>query len=127
MTHLGLEPDRPRRDDGLARYGALGLQFAASVGLLAWGGFWLDGRLGTSPWFLMAGASLGFAGSILAIIRAVPPPRPPKSPSSPPNPRTPGSPGSLGAPAIGSLDAGPSGREADRLEPDRRTDRTQPP
>jgi F0F1-type ATP synthase assembly protein I len=75
MTDLGSEPERPRRDDGLARYGALGLQFAASVGLLAWGGHWLDGRLGTTPWFLITGAFLGFAGGFLAIVRAVPPPK----------------------------------------------------
>lgn len=78
MSELGSEPDRPRRDDGLSRYGALGLQFAASVGLLAWGGAWLDKRLGSSPWFLIGGAALGFIGSILAIVRAVPPPRPPR-------------------------------------------------
>ena len=76
MTFLGLEPERPRRDDGLARYGALGLQFAASVGLLAWGGFWLDGKLGTSPGFLIGGAFLGFVGGFLAIVRAVPPSHP---------------------------------------------------
>lgn len=73
MADLGLEPGSPRRDDGLARYGALGLQFAASVGLLAWGGHWLDGRWGTTPWLLIAGAFLGFLGSIVAIVKAVPP------------------------------------------------------
>ncbi len=80
MSELGFEPDRPKRDDGLARYGALGLQFAASVALLAWGGAWLDGRLGTTPWFLISGATLGFFGSIIAIVRAVPPARPPSKP-----------------------------------------------
>ena len=78
MSELGFEPDRPKRDDGLARYGALGLQFAASVGLLAWGGHWLDGRWGTDPWFLIGGACLGFFGSITAIVRSVPSPRAPR-------------------------------------------------
>ena len=78
MSELGFEPGRPRRDDGISRYGALGLQFAASVGLGAWGGHWLDGRLGTNPWLLITGAFLGFFGSILAIVRSVPPPRPPR-------------------------------------------------
>ena len=77
MSEMGLEPDKPTRDDGLSRYGALGLQFAASVGFAAWGGHWLDGRLGTRPWFLILGAFLAFFGSILAIVRSVPPPRPP--------------------------------------------------
>lgn len=81
MSDLGFEPGRPPRDDGLARYGALGLQFATSVGLLAWGGHWLDDRWGTTPWLLLCGASLGFTGSIIAIIRAVPPARrPPRKP-----------------------------------------------
>jgi len=78
MSELGNEPGRPRRDDGISRYGALGLQFAASVGLASWGGHWLDGRLGTHPWLLITGAFLGFLGSILAIVRSVPPPRPPR-------------------------------------------------
>ena len=78
MSELGFEPGRPRRDDGISRYGALVLQFAASVGLGAWGGHWLDGRLGTNPWLLITGAFLGFFGSILAIVRSVPPPRPPR-------------------------------------------------
>ncbi|MEO6709468.1 MAG: AtpZ/AtpI family protein [Planctomycetota bacterium] len=78
---MGSEPGRPRRDDGLSRYGALGVQFAASVGLLAWGGHWLDGRWGTGPWLLLAGACLGFIGSIIAILRSVPPPRPPRESS----------------------------------------------
>ncbi len=78
MSSLGFEPGRPRRDDGLSRYGALGLQFAASVGLMAWGGHWLDGRLGTHPWLLIGGAFLGFFGSLIAIVRSVPPPRPPR-------------------------------------------------
>ena len=78
MSAQGFEPPRPRRNDGIARYGALGLQFAASVGLLAWGGHWLDGRFGTTPWLLIGGAFLGFLGSIVAILRSVPPPRPPR-------------------------------------------------
>jgi len=81
MSETGSEPGRPRRDDGLSRYGALGVQFAAAVGLLAWGGHWLDGRLGTSPWAMLAGAGLGFTGSIIAILRSVPPPRSPRTPS----------------------------------------------
>ncbi len=78
MTELGFEPGRPKRDDGISRYGALGLQFAASVGLAAWGGHWLDGRWGTHPWLLISGAFLGFFGSMIAIVRSVPPPRPPR-------------------------------------------------
>jgi F0F1-type ATP synthase assembly protein I len=78
MSETGFEPGGPRRDDGLSRYGALGVQFAASVGLLAWGGHWLDSRWGTSPWMLLVGACLGFVGSIIAILRSVPPARPPR-------------------------------------------------
>ena len=71
----------------LGRYAGLGLQFAASVGLLAFGGYWLDGRLGTLPLFLLIGAFLGFAGSTVAIVRAVQPVSTERTTRSGPPPR----------------------------------------
>jgi len=41
-----------------------GIEMAATVGLLAMGGWWLDRKLGTSPWLLLAGLFIGTIGSI---------------------------------------------------------------
>lgn len=38
----------------------IGLEFAVAVGLLAGGGYLLDGWLGTKPWFTLVGTFLGF-------------------------------------------------------------------
>lgn len=67
----------------LGRYAGLGFQFAAT--LVAFGalGWWLDGKLGLSPWLLIAGVFLGATGGFLALIRAVgPPTRLPRSPQA---------------------------------------------
>jgi len=42
-------------------YLGLGTMFAASIGLGIWAGYWLDGKLGTTPWLTLAGALLGLA------------------------------------------------------------------
>ena len=47
--------------------------FLASIGLGIWVGYWLDGRLGTSPWLTLAGAlagmALGFYNVIVVVLR----------------------------------------------------------
>ncbi len=48
----------------------LGLEFATAEGLGVWAGYWLDGRLDTSPWLLVAGAVAGFALGFYIILRA---------------------------------------------------------
>lgn len=48
----------------------LGLEFATAEGLGVWAGYWLDGKLGTSPWLLVAGALAGFALGFYIILRA---------------------------------------------------------
>ena len=59
----------------LGRYAGLGAQFAASIALLGALGWWLDGKLGTSPWLLIAGVFAGAVGGFIAMLRAVPPAR----------------------------------------------------
>jgi F0F1-type ATP synthase assembly protein I len=34
-------------------------------------GYWLDGRLGTEPWFLLVGGTLGVGAALLYFFRAV--------------------------------------------------------
>jgi F0F1-type ATP synthase assembly protein I len=57
----------------LARYGGLGMQLAATVGLLAWLGWRLDLWLGTKFVFLLVGVLLGFVGGFLSLLARVPP------------------------------------------------------
>jgi ATP synthase protein I len=46
-----------------APYLSIGTSFAASLIVCIGLGYWLDKKLGTSPWLLLAGSSLGvFAG-----------------------------------------------------------------
>jgi F0F1-type ATP synthase assembly protein I len=63
--------ERPIAD--LYRYSGLGLAFAATVGLFALIGRWLDGRWGTSPWFLLGGVFLGFGLGLYSMLKKLPP------------------------------------------------------
>jgi ATP synthase protein I len=69
-------PNGPPREtigmmNAYGRYASLGVQLAASMCVLGWGGHWLDGKLGTYPWLmitgLMSGAGAGFYALILTV------------------------------------------------------------
>ena len=49
---------------------SLGIEFAVSVVLGTWAGYVLDGKLGSGPWLLVAGAFAGFALGFYIILRA---------------------------------------------------------
>lgn len=48
-----------------------GVQFAATIALCTAGGWWLDSRLGTSPWLLLAGALLGAVAAFYHLYRTL--------------------------------------------------------
>lgn len=73
MTAPSSEPPG-RVPSELGRYAGLGVQFAASVLLLTFGGYWLDEWLGTLPLFMVLGVLLGAVGGTVAIVKQVPPP-----------------------------------------------------
>jgi hypothetical protein len=50
-----------------------GVEFAVTIGLLTFGGFWLDGRMGTLPLWTLLGLALGFAMALYRLIRQVRP------------------------------------------------------
>ncbi len=55
-----------------APYLSASTTLVASVGLFAWGGWWLDRKLGTEkPWFLLAGALVGMVGGFVSFFRTV--------------------------------------------------------
>ncbi len=71
---------------------AAAMTFALAVALFAYGGSWLDDKLGTSPLFLVVGCLLGAAGGMLHMISrlapgALPFGRRAKSPPPPSGPR----------------------------------------
>lgn len=49
----------------------LGMTLAATVLAGLGAGYWLDARLGTRPWFLLAGASLGVAAALVYFVKTV--------------------------------------------------------
>lgn len=65
------ERDKNRKLGEYLRYSGLGIQFLVSVGLCVWAGSWLDGKVGTSPLFLLLGTLLGFAAGTWALLKEV--------------------------------------------------------
>lgn len=67
-------PQAPRAPRGPAdpqymKYAGAGLQFALTFlacGALGW---WLDGKLGTTPWLMIAGILLGACGAMYSLVR----------------------------------------------------------
>lgn len=62
----------PKPSDSSRALGA-GLTFAVTVALFALGGVWLDGKLATSPWFVLVGSLLGIFGGAIHVIQELAP------------------------------------------------------
>ncbi len=54
------------------RYAGAGIQFALTFLVFGAAGWWLDGRLGSAPWLMIAGIALGATGAFISLVRAVP-------------------------------------------------------
>ena len=54
-----------------ASYLYIGWTLAGAMTLGTLGGYWLDQKLGTTPWLLITGAVLGMVGGFVELIRAV--------------------------------------------------------
>ena len=71
--------NRPKREDPGGRgvgpyakaagseFASLGIAMGLAIALLAVGGNWLDGRLGTAPLFVLLGVFTGFAGGCYSL------------------------------------------------------------
>ena len=46
-----------------------GVELAGIVAVLAFGGWWLDAKIGTEPWLMIAGAVIGTLGGLIKLIR----------------------------------------------------------
>ena len=49
----------------------VGLQFAGAILLFMFAGRWLDSRLGTAPWLLLAGVAVGAVAGFYALYRTL--------------------------------------------------------
>src|SRR5262245_8439111 len=50
---------------------SIGLELGLSVVLCVLLGLWLDGKLGTQPWLMLAGLGLGLAAGFRSVLRSV--------------------------------------------------------
>lgn len=79
-------------EPNLSGLAGMGVQFVVAILLFLFAGKWLDARLGTSPWLLIAGVFIGAAASMYAMYRRVFPPEPPRGPKGRQDPKGPGAP-----------------------------------
>jgi hypothetical protein len=70
-------------EPNLSGLAGMGVQFVAAILLFLFAGKWLDSKLGTSPWLLIAGVFIGAGASMYSMYRRVFPPAPPKPPAGP--------------------------------------------
>jgi len=56
---------------GAFRYSHLGLTFAATILVWFFGGYWLDGKLGTLPLLTILGVVIGAVSGFVYLIRAL--------------------------------------------------------
>jgi len=54
-----------------ASFAGAGVQFVISILLFLYVGKWLDGRLGTAPWLLMAGVFVGAGAGFYSFYRRI--------------------------------------------------------
>ena len=58
-----------RRLPGWVRYSGVGLELAGAIAILAFVGYWIDGRFGTSPWGILSGVAIGLVGGLYNMVR----------------------------------------------------------
>ena len=77
---------RPAASTG-SEFAGVGLQFGFSIVLFAFAGYWLDKKLGTSPWLLILLVFVGAGAAFYSMYRRLFPPKsPPKTPPGAPKP-----------------------------------------
>lgn len=63
------ESEDERASRAFSRYAGVGLQFALSILLFLYAGQWIDRRLGSSPWGVLAGVILGASAAFYSMYR----------------------------------------------------------
>jgi F0F1-type ATP synthase assembly protein I len=57
-----------RGQGDLSRYAGVGVQFAATIGVFTFAGYWADGKLDSSPWLMIVGVFVGFGSGLVSLI-----------------------------------------------------------
>jgi F0F1-type ATP synthase assembly protein I len=60
------EQNQPRN---LGRYASIGVEFTVTFLLPLGLGFWIDGKAGTRPGFMLLGGAIGFAAALWRLVR----------------------------------------------------------
>lgn len=63
------ESEDARASRAFGRYGGIGLQFALSILLFLYAGQWVDRRLHSSPWGVLAGVLIGGSAGFYSMYR----------------------------------------------------------
>ncbi|MAW77509.1 MAG: hypothetical protein CMJ95_09025 [Planctomycetes bacterium] len=64
------DPDgEPAKAAAYVRFSSLGFQVVITFVVLALGGSWLDGKIGTSPWGTLGGVGLGLVAMVKIMLR----------------------------------------------------------
>jgi F0F1-type ATP synthase assembly protein I len=58
-----------QRFPGWIRYSGVGLELAGATAGLAVLGYWIDRRLGTSPWGILVGVFIGIVGGLYNLVK----------------------------------------------------------
>jgi ATP synthase protein I len=67
---VALTPDA-RTIRTLGQLSTIGLAFVFAIVLGFGAGYWVDGRLGSAPWFSLLGFALGRAAGVLNVVRTM--------------------------------------------------------
>jgi hypothetical protein len=59
----------PDRFPAWVRYSGVGLELAGAMAGLAFIGYWIDRRFGTSPWGILGGVILGLVGGLYNMVK----------------------------------------------------------
>jgi ATP synthase protein I len=62
---------RTRESMQSLKLSSVGIELALSVVIGMFGGRWLDGKLGSSPWLMLVGIVIGFAAGLRSLIRTM--------------------------------------------------------
>ncbi len=57
------------RFPGWVRYSSVGLELAGATAGLAFLGYWIDGKYGTTPWVMLGGVIIGIVGGLYNLVR----------------------------------------------------------
>ncbi len=55
---------------GIGAYGTVGLDFAVAIAICLYVGWWLDEKLGSTPWLMVVGLLLGVAVGFNVLFKA---------------------------------------------------------